>query len=259
MKTTDLLQSLMAVSRDAGRAVLEVYNSDFAVEQKEDKSPLTLADTRSHGIISAYLKKHFAFPVLSEEGRDIPYGERRTWGYYWLVDPLDGTKEFVKRHGDFTVNIALIHEARPVAGVIYVPVTGVLYYAQKGVGSFRVENGKITKLPVKGEKDLLTIVGSRSHATPELEQYIQEMKKKYGELEVISCGSSLKFCMVAEGKAEVYPRLGPTMEWDTAAGQIIVEEAGGQVVEFETRTPMLYNKENLLNPFFLAVKGNRYV
>ncbi len=249
----------MAVSRDAGRAVLEVYNSDFAVEQKEDKSPLTLADTRSHGIISAYLKKHFAFPVLSEEGRDIPYGERRTWGYYWLVDPLDGTKEFVKRHGDFTVNIALIHEARPVAGVIYVPVTGVLYYAQKGVGSFRVENGKITKLPVKGEKDLLTIVGSRSHATPELEQYIQEMKKKYGELEVISCGSSLKFCMVAEGKAEVYPRLGPTMEWDTAAGQIIVEEAGGQVVEFETRTPMLYNKENLLNPFFLAVKGNRYV
>ncbi len=249
----------MHVSRDAGRAVLEVYNSDFAVEQKEDKSPLTLADTRSHGIISAYLKKHFAFPVLSEEGRDIPYGERRTWGYYWLVDPLDGTKEFVKRHGDFTVNIALIHEARPVAGVIYVPVTGVLYYAQKGVGSFKVENGKITKLPVKGEKDLLTVVGSRSHATPELEQYIQEMKKKYGELEVISCGSSLKFCMVAEGKAEVYPRLGPTMEWDTAAGQIIVEEAGGQVVEFETRTPMLYNKENLLNPFFLAVRGNRYV
>ena len=249
----------MAVSRDAGRAVLEVYNSDFAVEQKEDKSPLTLADTRSHGIISAYLKKHFAFPVLSEEGRDIPYGERRMWGYYWLVDPLDGTKEFVKRHGDFTVNIALIHEARPVAGVIYVPVTGVLYYAQKGGGSFKVENGKITKLPVKGEKDLLTVVGSRSHATPELEQYIQEMKTKYGELEVISCGSSLKFCMVAEGKAEVYPRLGPTMEWDTAAGQIIVEEAGGQVVEFETRTPMLYNKENLLNPFFLAVRGNRYV
>ncbi len=249
----------MHVSRDAGRAVLEVYNSDFAVSQKEDKSPLTLADTRSHGIISAYLKKHFAFPVLSEEGRDIPYGERRMWGYYWLVDPLDGTKEFVKRHGDFTVNIALIHEARPVAGVIYVPVTGVLYYAQKGVGSFKVENGKITKLPVKGEKDLLTVVGSRSHATPELEQYIQKMKTKYGELEVISCGSSLKFCMVAEGKAEVYPRLGPTMEWDTAAGQIIVEEAGGQVLEFETRTPMLYNKGNLLNPFFLAVRGNRYV
>ncbi len=249
----------MAVSRDAGRAVLEVYNSDFAVEQKEDKSPLTLADTRSHGIISAYLKKHFSFPVLSEEGGGIPYEERRTWGYYWLVDPLDGTKEFVKRHGDFTVNIALIHEGRPVAGVIYVPVTSVLYYAQKGVGSFKVENGKTTKLPVKGEKDLLTVVGSRSHATPELEQYIQEMKKKYGELEVISCGSSLKFCMVAEGKAEVYPRLGPTMEWDTAAGQIIVEEAGGRVVEFKTRTPMLYNKENLLNPFFLAVRGKRYV
>jgi 3'(2'), 5'-bisphosphate nucleotidase len=259
MKTTDLLRSIMDVSREAGRAVLEVYNSDFTVERKEDKSPLTIADTRSHGIISAFLKKYFSFPVLSEEGRDIPYEERRKWGYYWLVDPLDGTKEFVKRQGDFTVNIALIHEGRPVAGVIYVPVTDVLYYAQKGGGSFKVENGKTTKLPVRREKDLLTIVGSRSHATPELEQYIQEMKKKYGELEVISCGSSLKFCMIAEGQADVYPRLGLTMEWDTAAGQILVEEAGGQVIEFETRTPMLYNKENLLNPFFLAIRGNRYV
>jgi len=242
MKTTDLLQSIMDVSREAGRAILEVYNSDFTVEQKEDKSPLTMADTRSHGIISAFLQKHFSFPILSEEGRDIPYEVRRKWRFYWLVDPLDGTKEFVKRKGDFTVNIALINEGRPVAGVIYVPVTGVLYHAQKGGGAFKVENGKTTKLPVKEGKDLLTIVGSRSHATPDLEQY-----------------SSLKFCMIAEGKADVYPRLGPTMEWDTAAGQIIVEEAGGQVIEFEARTPMLYNKENLLNPFFLAIRSNRYV
>jgi 3'(2'), 5'-bisphosphate nucleotidase len=259
MKTTDLLQSIMDISREAGRAVLEVYNSDFTVERKEDKSPLTMADTRSHGIISAFLKKHFSFPILSEEGRDIPYGERRRWEYYWLVDPLDGTKEFIKRQGDFTVNIALIQGDRPFAGVIYAPVTGVLYYAHKGGGSFKIENGKTTKLPVRGVKDILTIVGSRSHATPELEQYIQEMKKKYGELEVISCGSSLKFCMVAEGKADIYPRLGPTMEWDTAAGQIIVEEAGGRVIEFVTRTPMLYNKVNLLNPFFLSIRGNRYV
>jgi 3'(2'), 5'-bisphosphate nucleotidase len=259
MKTRHFLRSIIDVSREAGRAVLEVYNSDFTVERKEDKSPLTIADRRSHEIISAFLKKHFSLPVLSEEGRDIPYEERRTWGYYWLVDPLDGTKEFVKKHGDFTVNIALIHEGRPVAGVIYVPVSGVLYHAQTGGGAFKIENGKTTKLPISRDKDLLTIVGSRSHVTPELEQYIQEMKTRYGELEVISCGSSLKFCMIAEGKADVYPRLGPTMEWDTAAGQIIVEEAGGQVITFKTRTPMLYNKENLLNPSFLCIRGNRYV
>ncbi len=259
MKTKHFLQSIIDVSCEAGLAVLEVYNSDFAVERKEDKSPLTMADRRSHRIISSFLKKHFSLPVLSEEGRDVPYEERRKWEYYWLVDPLDGTKEFVKRQGDFTVNIALIHRDKPVAGVIYVPVSGVLYYAQKDGGAFKVENGKATKLPLKGEKNLLTIVGSRSHATPELEQYIQEMKKRYGELEVISRGSSLKFCMIAEGKADVYPRLGPTMEWDTAAGQIIVEEAGGQVIDFESRTSMLYNKENLLNPFFLSIRGNRYV
>ncbi len=259
MKTKHFLQSIIDVSREAGLAVLEVYNSDFTVERKEDKSPLTMADRRSHRIISSFLKKQFSLPVLSEEGRDVPYEERRKWEYYWLVDPLDGTKEFVKRQGDFTINIALICRDKPVAGVIYVPVTDVLYYAQKDEGAFKVENGKATKLPLKGENDLLTIVGSRSHATPELEQYILEMKKRYGELEVISRGSSLKFCMIAEGRADVYPRLGPTMEWDTAAGQIIVEEAGGQVIEFESRTPILYNKEHLLNPFFLSIRGNRYV
>lgn len=249
----------MDISREAGKAILEVYHTAFAVEQKEDKSPLTLADKRSHDIITRHLKKNYPYPVLSEEGRDIPYEERRGWEYFWLVDPLDGTKEFIKKKGDFTVNISLIHRGRPMLGVIYIPVTGVLYHAVKGEGSFKIEGGKAERLPLSSTRDGLTIVGSRSHVTKELEDYYQRMKDKYGKLDVISTGSSLKFCMVAEGQADVYPRLGPTMEWDTAAGQIIVEEAGGQVLEYETRTPLHYNKENLLNPFFLVFRGSRYV
>jgi 3'(2'), 5'-bisphosphate nucleotidase len=255
----ELLPILIDVSREAGRAILEVYDTAFAVEQKEDKSPLTLADKRAHDIINERLKKIGSYPVLSEEGKDIPYGERQAWEQFWLVDPLDGTKEFIKKKGDFTVNIALIRRGRPVLGVIYVPVTGVLYHAVLGEGSFKLEGGKKSRLPLNGDRRGLTLVGSRSHVTKELEDYYQRMKDKYGELEIISTGSSLKFCMVAEGQADVYPRLGPTMEWDTAAGQIIVEEAGGQVAEYETRKPLHYNKENLLNPFFLVFRGNRYV
>jgi 3'(2'), 5'-bisphosphate nucleotidase len=256
---SDMLRSLLTVAKDAGQAILEVYNTDFTVERKEDKSPLTLADKSSHDIITGHLKKHYPYPVLSEEGRDIPYEERRGWDQFWLVDPLDGTKEFIKKHGDFTVNIALIHRGRPVLGVIFIPATGVFYHAVKGEGSFKIENGETERLPLRAGRDRLTIVGSRSHVTKELEDYIKAMRNTYGEIDAISIGSSLKFCMVAEGKADVYPRLGPTMEWDTAAGQIIVEEAGGQVVEFETREPLRYNKQNLLNPFFLAFRGSRYV
>jgi len=257
---SEFLRSLMAVSRDAGNAILDVYHSDFSVKRKEDQSPLTLADERSNDIITAYLKAHSPYPILSEEGKSIAYAARRDWEYFWLVDPLDGTKEFIKRKGDFTVNVALIHRGRPVLGVIYIPVTGVLYHAVKGEGSFKIADGKTERLPLMSStRERLTLVGSRSHVTKELEDYYQRMKDKYGELDIISIGSSLKFCMVAEGQADVYPRLGPTMEWDTAAGQIIAEEAGGQVVEYETRKPLQYNKENLLNPFFLVIRGNRYV
>jgi 3'(2'), 5'-bisphosphate nucleotidase len=254
------LRALMEIARDAGNAILDVYHSDFSVERKEDQSPLTLADKRANDIITAHLKTNSPYPILSEEGRAIPYAARRDWEYFWLVDPLDGTKEFIKRKGDFTVNIALIHRGRPVLGVIYIPVTGVLYHAVKDEGSFKIADGKTERLPLASSaRERLTLVGSRSHVTKELEDYYQRMKDKYGELEIISTGSSLKFCMVAEGQADVYPRLGPTMEWDTAAGQIIAEEAGGQVVEYETRKPLEYNKENLLNPFFLVIRGNRYV
>ncbi len=253
------IQSLIELSRSAGEAIMAVYNSDFTVEQKADKSPLTAADKNSHDLIASYLGAHFSYPVLSEEGKGIPYEDRKNWGQFWLVDPLDGTKEFVKKAGDFTVNIALIRNGEPVLGVIYLPVTGSVYYAEKGAGAFRVEQGKTERLPLPEHKNSLTVVGSRSHATKELEHYIEMMTKKYGEIEVVSRGSSLKFCLVAEGRAEVYPRIGPTMEWDTAAGQIIVEEAGGRVLEFESRRPLRYNKVSLLNPNFLALRGNRYV
>ncbi len=252
----EMLTPLAEIAREAGAAILEVYGSEIIVEQKEDKSPLTLADKRSHDIITKRLQERSPFPILSEEGKGLTFEERRQWEYYWLVDPLDGTKEFVKRGGDFTVNIALMHRDRPIVGVILVPVTGVLYHAAAGAGSYRILQGARERLPIKTGRSGMTVVGSRSHVTKELEQYIGEMKNKYGEIDVVSAGSSLKFCMIAEGSADVYPRLGPTMEWDTAAGQIIVEEAGGKVVDFETRRPLRYNKENLLNPFFLAYRGN---
>lgn len=254
--TEKMLGPLAEIAREAGAAILEVYGSAIIVEEKADKSPLTLADKRSHDIITKRLEELSPFPVLSEEGKDLSFEERREWEYYWLVDPLDGTKEFVKRGGDFTVNIALMQRDRPIAGVILVPVTGVLYHAAAGAGSYRTLRGKRERLPIETGRSGMTVVGSRSHVTREMEQYLAEMKKKYGEFEMVSAGSSLKFCMVAEGGADVYPRLGPTMEWDTAAGQIIVEEAGGKVVEFETGRPLRYNKENLLNPFFLAFRGN---
>ena len=250
--TITTMSVLIPAAQAAGAAILEVYNSDFAVERKEDRSPLTLADRRSHEILSAYLKKENSFPVLSEEGKQVPYEERKRWEYYWLIDPLDGTKEFISRNGDFTVNIALIHRDRPVLGVIYVPVNGVLYYAQSGEGAFKLEQGSVHRLRVSNRRESLVVVGSRSHGTPQLSEYVDRVRDRYGEVQFASRGSSLKFCLVAEGAADIYPRLGPTMEWDTAAGQIIVEEAGGRVVEFESGLPMRYNKQELINPFFVA-------
>lgn len=271
---TQLLIIALLAAKHAGGAILEVYNSDFAVEQKEDKSPLTLADKRSHKIIINDLEKPIdlknpALPILSEEGKDIPYDERKSWEYFWLVDPLDGTREFVKRNGEFTVNIALIYKNKPVLGIIYVPVKDTCYFAALDLGTYKLVGTEIVtdKLSVKElldksqrlpigtngkEASFLTIIGSRSHATKELSKFIEHMKENYGEIAIISAGSSLKICLVAEGKADVYPRFGPTMEWDTAAGQAIVEQAKGKVMDIRTKEPLYYNKQNLVNPFFIV-------
>ncbi len=277
METAPDLQALLGIAVDAaveaGKAVLEVYSSDFSVEQKQDSSPLTLADKRSHEIISRRLSEHAAglLPLLSEEGRDIPYGERKAWEHFWLVDPLDGTKEFVKRNGEFTVNIALIRNTEPVLGVIYVPVRDMLYYAAAGLGAYRLDSASTrakdaasllergTRLPAAHAPNRpFTVVASRSHLSKETEDYLRELREQHGDMTVISAGSSLKFCLIAEDLADVYPRFAPTMEWDTGAGQAIVEEAGGVIVDADQRTRrMRYNKQDLTNGWFIAARKGR--
>ena len=261
----------------AGGAILEVYESpDMGVEKKADDSPLTLADSRSHEIIMADIST-FGIPVLSEEGRNIPFKERSQWPQMWIVDPLDGTKEFIKRNGEFTVNIALAENGIPTLGVIYVPVADTLYFADKEIGAFMLlrcaETGivnrdadpsdnldKVIKQSVRlpAPKDAnrpFTVMGSRSHGTPELEAYVEDMRDKHGDVDFISAGSSLKICRVAEGRADVYPRLGPTMEWDTAAGQAIAMASGARVVRHDNEEPLVYNKEDLLNPWFIVERA----
>jgi len=275
---------------EAGNAILQVYHStDFKIEEKDDKSPLTRADRRAHEVIVKHLSE-FDIPVLSEEGKDIPYDERKNWDTFWIVDPLDGTKEFIKKNGEFTVNIAMISNHKPVAGVVFVPDKNILYFASSEIGSYRVKIGQLgdwlnskfgnkswfenlsdseiddtlselirrsARLPVSDSTGKpYTIAGSRSHSTPELEAFVEERRKEYGEVEFISAGSSLKLCLVAEGRADIYPRTGPTMEWDTGAGQAIVECSGGKVYQYDTTEPLKYNKENLLNPWFVALKSS---
>ena len=266
----ELLLTSIQAALEAGRVILEVYNTNFKVEHKADDSPLTLADQRSHDIIAGHLEP-FGIPLLSEEGKEIPYLERKKWDTLWVVDPLDGTKEFVNRNGEFTVNIALIKNGRPIWGVIYLPVKDVLYFATQETGSFQIETAATVlnqdkklpgmeklcqyaqKLPFhRPSKDVFTIIGSRSHPSAELEAFVDQMGKKHRNVEFMPAGSSLKFCRVAEGKANIYPRFGPTMEWDTAAGQAIAENAGRSVTHYETGEPLLYNKENLLNPWFVV-------
>ena len=266
-----ILTALLAAKR-AGEAILDVYGSDFAVEQKDDKSPLTLADKRSHEIIMDVLEQtitvnNSTVPVLSEEGRSIPFEERKEWEYFWLVDPLDGTREFVNRNGEFSVNIALIRNHKPVLGIIYIPVKDVFYFAAIDFGTYKLENSeslfdnlsikellnKSQRLPLaNNDKSSFTVIGSRSHTSEEFTEFVKLLNEKHGKVEFISSGSSLKLCLVAEGIADVYPRFGPTMEWDTAAGQAIVEQAEGSVMDIQTREPLRYNKEDLLNPFFIV-------
>ncbi|MFC3193409.1 3'(2'),5'-bisphosphate nucleotidase CysQ [Marinicella sediminis] len=247
----DLLKEIEQLSVTAGKAIMDVYESgDFGVDHKSDDSPLTKADLASHRVIVDGLNSLTPdVPVLSEESADIPFEERQKWEKYWLVDPLDGTKEFIKRNGEFTVNIALVESGKPILSVVYVPVTHVTYAAAQGVGVFKVEGGKRSSIGVmKNSRFKPTVVGSRSHMSDEVKEYLERL----GQHELVSMGSSLKFCLVAEGKADLYPRLGLTSEWDTAAAQCIVEQAGGQVVTLDGE-PLQYNsKDSLLNPHFMV-------
>jgi 3'(2'), 5'-bisphosphate nucleotidase len=278
MNREDLLLTAIKASIRAGLATLEVYQTDLQVEAKADQSPLTVADTRSHAIIVRHLAGTL-IPILSEEGKTIPYAERRSWPRLWIVDPLDGTKEFIKGREEFTINIALVDDRRPTLGAIYVPVKNVLYFGRLEDGSYRLDDGQAladlaradaaghargaieqlkarsTRLPLDlGAHTPFVIVGSRSHATPELHAYVDRMRRELGEVTFVSAGSSLKYCLVAEGRADVYPRLGPTMEWDTAAGQVIAEAAGATLTRHDTGGPMTYNKEDLLNPWHVATR-----
>jgi 3'(2'), 5'-bisphosphate nucleotidase len=254
---TELVELAIRASVDAGQEIMKIYSTeDFGVEMKGDNSPLTKADIASHKAIMRYLEQT-AIPVLSEEAdEETSYEERRNWMRCWIVDPLDGTKEFIKRNGEFTVNIALVENGVPLFGVIYVPARDELYYSVPGVGAFlrrsALTNNADVKLPAQQYPSAFTIVGSRSHSSPETEAYIEEMKAKHGEVDFAASGSSLKFCLVAEGKAHSYPRFAPTMEWDTAAGHAILVAAGGRVVVWPDMTGLRYNREQLRNPFFLA-------
>jgi len=251
------LDDMERLAVEAGRAILEIYRTDFSVDHKADKSPFTLADTRSHRIIADGLQAGYPdIPVLSEEGKSVPYGERKDWDRYWLVDPLDGTKEFIKRNDDFTVNIALICDQMPTMGVVYVPALDDLYLADVQKGCYRIFRGCKTqlKIPPKMPVMALRIVQSRSHPSAELEAYIERLPA----MESIRRGSSLKFCTVASGEADLYPRLGPTWEWDTAAGHAVVLAAGGVVVDLEGN-PIRYNKETLLNGPFLAAPSREFL
>jgi 3'(2'), 5'-bisphosphate nucleotidase len=251
MNLPDLVEPVVALARKAGNAILEVYATDFDVQAKADESPLTQADMASHRIIDAGLRQLTPdIPVISEESGLPDFGERGQWQTYWLIDPLDGTKEFVNRNGEFTVNIALIEGHRPVFGVVHVPVGQKTYTGCEGVGAaVREDGGTSRSIRVAGQSATpVRVVGSRSHRGASLDAYLERL----GEVEMLPMGSSLKFCVVAEGAADIYPRLGPTSEWDTAAAQAVVEQAGGAVLELDGQ-PLAYNaKADILNPHFLV-------
>lgn len=264
MNIKQQLSIAIKASIEAGKEILKVYETDdFQEEVKADNSPLTLADRNAHNKIISFLEKT-SIPILSEEGQHLPYKERKKWEYFWLVDPLDGTKEFIKRNGDFTVNIALIKNKTPIASVIYVPVTDVLYFADIKLGAYKITNAtsisdfnldvlinSSQKLPISKNKNEYIVVGSRSHLNEKTKNYIENLKKQHPNLKMMQVGSSLKLCMVAEGKANIYPRFGPTMEWDIASGHAIVVASGAKIFKTDGAN-MLYNKEDLLNPYFIV-------
>ncbi len=261
-----MINSLIDIAIKAGAEIMRIYNSDYTVSYKDDQSPLTDADTASNRIIVESLKAISDYPLISEEEKEVQYEMRKDYDAYWLIDPLDGTKEFIKRNGEFTVNIALIKAGVPIMGVVYAPVIETLYYASEEEGAFKCENVSTSitqneisknafrlvnpKIPLTTK---ISIVASKSHLSPETQDFIDSMKQIYKEVDIKSKGSSLKLCMVAEGSANVYPRFAPTMEWDTAAGHAVCRIAGYQVNEYPVGTPLKYNKENLLNPWFIVM------
>lgn len=251
------IKKIINIAKEAGDAILEIYEKDFEVYTKQDESPLTEADQAANKIIlDQLLASYPEIPYISEEVKQQDYSERKDWEYCWLIDPLDGTKEFIKKNGEFTVNIALIHKGIPVLGVVHVPVENKTYYAQEGKGAFVIEkNGAPQEIQNRQHyKDLddIVVVASRSHLSQEVVDFVDTLKAEGKNVTFLSSGSSLKFCLVAEGKAHVYPRLAPTMEWDTAAAHAICLEAGKNVLVYETRQPMQYNREDLLNPWFIV-------
>ena len=265
--TKDLLCLAVGAAVEAGRHIMAVYDapeSQWEVERKADDSPLTRADREAHAAIAARLVGT-GLPLLSEEGRHQPYDERSAWERLWVVDPLDGTKEFLKRNGEFTVNIALVDEERPVAGVVYVPATATLYFGAEGLGAYRLADyrdeatpawAELTdaarRLPLaEGRTDYVVVV-SRSHLSAETEAFIDEARHAHADVRTVPSGSSIKICLVAEGTADVYPRLAPTMEWDTAAGHAVVRAAGGDIVEAGNGATLRYNKRDLTNPYFIV-------
>ena len=267
MCNSNYLYLAIRAAIDAGKSIMDIYNdpeADFGIERKADNSPLTKADKAAHNVISNLLSVT-SFPILSEEGADIPYKERKKWHTFWLIDPLDGTKEFIKRNGEFTVNIALVKGGVPDAGVIYVPVRKELYFGSFNEGAFKVSDidyehqptfeeirSKAKRMPATSLHQGLVVVASRSHMTEETRMYIDNLRKQGMPVTLISSGSSLKICLVAEGSADIYPRFAPTMEWDTAAGHAIVKAAGCEIYHIDEKTPLHYNKEDLHNPWFIV-------
>lgn len=263
-----LLSEAVYAAQLAAVRILEVYRAgNFQVNLKSDSTPLTVADSEAHDIIRTALFRT-RIPMLSEEGRYIHYEERRDWDYFWLVDPLDGTKEFIKINGEFTVNIALIEKNRPVIGVVLVPVSSTLYFAVSGRGTYKIQpfdlsgsreqcafltlSAQAQRLPLPDDSRRFTVMHSRSHLSPETADYIEQLRERHPDLDIITKGSSLKICMVAEGKADLYPRINPTSEWDTAAGQAVAEFAGMEIVDMVSHKPLVYNKESLINPPFVV-------
>lgn len=254
------IEDIIGIAVKAGDAIMEIYERGFSIVYKNDDSPLTEADKKSNEIICSQLEEIYPkTPILSEENKEVPYEIRKNWEYYWLIDPLDGTKEFIKKNGEFTVNIALMKKDKPILGVICAPALNLLYYAEESKGAFRIDgNGQKYKLPIYNKEPdncTIKIVSSKSHLSNETEDFIGSLRKRYDKIELLPIGSSLKICLVAEGSADIYPRLAPTMEWDTAAGDIIVSESNRKLFKYkdgEIYDSFKYNKENLVNSKFVV-------
>lgn len=248
MESEALSREVLDIARQAGKEILKIYDGEFSVTQKDDNSPLTEADMASHHLIVAKLKECTPdIPILSEESAEIPWSERRNWERFWLVDPIDGTKDFVNRTGEFTVNIALIEKGVPVLGVVTAPALDLEYWGARGKGAYRIQNGETTELGVVDPPTEKRVVASKNHMNEETREFIESL----GEHTLVQAGSSLKFCRIAEGTADIYPRMGPTCEWDTGAAQAVLEAAGGKVLTFSGE-PLRYGKEDVYNPYFVA-------